>query len=254
MNGRPKQKARRRKASAASRLRPFWILILLVLVAALGAGYFFATWPALRPHGVLVYGNRVVPSSEISAKAAVVPDTNVWLQNTHAMAKRVETIPYIGVASVHRRPPSAVIIDVTEREPYAVVAANGQYVIVDRDLRVLQQTGGPRFELPTMTIGTTKSSLDPGTFMEDATLRRLRADENMLVDAHVSPDALTTDHYGELVATLHSGVRLLLGDDEDLAKKIPLIDPILQQLQRANRPIAAIDLRAPGTPIVVYKK
>lgn len=225
-----------------------------MLVIALGAGYFFATWPALRPHGVLVYGNHVVPSSEITAKAAVAPDTNVWLQNTHAMAKRIETIPYVAVASVHRRPPAAVVIDVTEREPYAVVAANGQLVIVDRDLRVLAPMDGAHIELPKFALGSTKNALEPGTFMDDATLRRLRADQTALADAHISPDALTTDRYGELVATLHSGVRLLLGDDEDLSKKIPLIDPILEQLQRAKRPIAAIDLRAPGTPIVVYKK
>jgi len=54
------------------------------------------------------------------------------------------------------------------------------------------------------------------------------------------------------VAGTPRGVQLLLGDDEDLARKIALIGPILSQT--AGRRIAAIDLRAPGTPVVVYRR
>ena len=47
------------------------------------------------------------------------------------------------------------------------------------------------------------------------------------------------------------GVQLLLGDDEDLTRKIALIGPILSQT--AKKKITAIDLRAPATPVVVYR-
>lgn len=254
MSSRPTAKPRRRKVSAASRLRPFWILIALVLMAAVAVGYFFATWPALRPHGVEVSGNRVVPTSQIVAKAALAPNRNIWLQSTRAMAARIEAIPYVDTAYVHRRPPSTVTIGVTEREPSAIVNANGENVVVDRDLRVLQNADNNVKQLPLFKVDHINESLQPGTFLNDGVLHRLQNDNEMLISAHVTPDELEFDKYGELVVTLHSGVRLLLGDDEDLQKKIPLIGPILSQLQRAGRPIAAIDLRAPNTPIVRYKK
>jgi hypothetical protein len=44
----------------------------------------------------------------------------------------------------------------------------------------------------------------------------------------------------------------MFGDDADLAKKIPLVQPILTQTAH-GRPIRAIDLRAIGTPVIVYK-
>ena len=247
-------KARRRKPSAASRLRPFWILISAILVVAVVAGYFFATWPALRPHGIEVKGNRVVPGSQIIAKAAVARDRNLWLQNTHAMAAKIETIPYVYTASVHRRLPATLTISVTERVPFATVRSGSTRAVVDRDLRVLQFADSETKEFPAFTLHATTRPLQPGAFLDDAVLRELRSDYDLLVSAHITPDALETDKYGELVATLHSGVLLLLGDDEDLAKKIQLINPILSQLQREKRPIAAIDLRAPSTPIVRYKK
>lgn len=254
MSSRPTAKPRRRKASAASRLRPFWILIAFVLIVAIAAGYFFATWPALRPHGVEVSGNRIVPASEIIAKAAVASNRNVWLQNTHAMTARIETIPYIDAAYVHRRLPATVTVGVTEREPFAIVNVGGSRVVVDRDMRVLQNANGEEKQLPIFKLGNIAGSLQPGTFLSDSVLHRMQSDDEMLVGAHVTPDLLEFDKYGQLIATLHSGVHLLLGDDEDLQKKIPLINPILTQLQHQGRPIEAIDLRAPTTPIVRYKK
>jgi hypothetical protein len=47
---------------------------------------------------------------------------------------------------------------------------------------------------------------------------------------------------------------VLLGDDEDIEKKIALIDPILAQTAKAGRHVATLDLRAPNTPVVVYKE
>jgi cell division protein FtsQ len=228
-------------------------VIVTLLAAATIGGYFAATWPALRPGAIVVSGNRIVTEKEILAKAAIAPEQNMWLQNTNAMAARIETIPYVAQAKIHRRLPAAFFIDVTERVPFAVVRAAGTEAIVDRNLRVLRGGDGVERGLPVLSVGNALS-LAPGEFLRDEKVVRLRNDDEMLVNAHIAPDVLSTDPYGELIATLHDGVALLLGDDDDLQKKIPLVDPILAQLERSGRPIAAIDLRAPGTPIVVYKK
>jgi cell division septal protein FtsQ len=82
----------------------------------------------------------------------------------------------------------------------------------------------------------------------------LRNDEEALVNARLGVSSLEHDKFGDLVVTLHDGIRVLFGDGSDLAQKIPLVEPILTQVGRAGRPIAAIDLRAPKTPVVEYKK
>jgi cell division septal protein FtsQ len=221
------------------------------LALASVAGYLFVMWPGFYPQAVVVSGERVVSSGEIVAKAQIDMHRNVWLQSPRAMEARIERIPYIATAAVHRVPTANVAVEVTERTPFAVVTSGGVSVLVDHDLRVLQTDDGTH-TLPHLLIGKTLA-LTPGTFVHDSDIRELRDDDDALVAGHVLPAALTQDKYGELVITMHDGIRILLGDDDDLQKKVRLIDPILSQVGRSSRPIAAIDLRAPNTPVVVYK-
>lgn len=246
-----KPRPSRKKKSAASRLRQFWILIVFLLGAAAVGGYYGATWPGFYPKRVTVSGNRVVTASEILAKAAISQNENVWLQNTHAAAARVEAIPYIRRARIHRTPPANVGIVVSEREPFANVDTAGKTLLVDRALRVLETRG--RTDLPVFVLARGVATV-PGSFIRDARMRRFRADYDAMFAGHVIATRLQFDRFDDLVATLDGGKQILFGDDRDLAKKIPLVDPILAQLSRSARPVAAIDLRAPRTPIVVYRR
>lgn len=248
----PVPKPARRKRSTASRLRPFWIVIVLLLIVAGAGGYYAASWPGFYPKDVRVAGNTVVPSSEILARAAIAPSANVWLQNMRAATRRIEAIPYVATARIHRTLPAGVTIEVTERKPYAVVRSGDERALVDRDLRVLS-TGETAASLPTFALRG-RSPLQQGAFLKDSVLGHLRDDYDALVAGHVIVTRLAYDRFDDLDASTHDGVSILFGDDTDLEKKIPLVDPILSQVSRAGRPIKAIDLRAPATPVVVYRK
>ena len=88
---RPRKPVARRKRSAAARLRPFWILlVLLIAVGGLG-GYYAATWPGFRAHQIIVIGNRRVTAKAILHHAAINRRLNIWLQNMRAAADRVAT-------------------------------------------------------------------------------------------------------------------------------------------------------------------
>lgn len=246
MNG---PKGRRRKAPVTARLRPFWLPIAIaVLLCSAGAG-FALTWSGFDPARVSVSGNRIVPAAEILARARVSRSVNMWLQNTGAMRRRVEAIPYVLSARVLRIPPATIAISVRERRPFAVVLASDEIAVVDRDLRVLafgDDPALPRMILPAGTV------FEPGDFLHGPA-QRLRADYDAMIAAHVVPLQLQYDAFGGLVATVRGGVRLLFGDETDLSAKLPLVDPILAQVVRKQRHVAAVDLRAPRTPVVDFK-
>ena len=69
----------------------------------------------------------------------------------------------------------------------------------------------------------------------------------------IDPRELGFDRFGGLVVTLRGGLRLLLGADNDLGPKLTLADAILSQVVGRQRRVAAIDLRAPAAPVVVYR-
>jgi cell division protein FtsQ len=241
----------RKKKSPASRLRPFWFLIVLVVIVVGFGGYYAATWPGFQPKHVAIAGNRVVPSQEIAQRAHIASDANVWLQDTRAAQRRIEAIPYVKEAAIHRWLPANVRIAVTERVPYAILRAGSKKAVVDRDLRVLQRLDGPA---PLPHFITTSGAMPPdGAFVNDPIVQRLRDDYEALSQAHVVVRSVSYDKFGDLIATMHNGVRLLLGDDADVQKKAALIGPILSQVAAGGRRIAAVDLRAVKTPVVVYR-
>jgi len=243
--------ARRKQTSVASALRPFWFLIALIALAGIFGVFWAATWPGLFPKQVTVAGNRSVQTQEILSRAHVANNVNLWLQNMGAAADRVETIPYVKEAQFHRSLPANLRINITERAPYAVLRYGKQTALVDRDLRVLQQAEGqvpfPQFILKARPMPAA------GAFVHDAAVERLRDDYDTLAQAHVVVRSLGYDKFGDLVAGMTGGVRLLLGGEADLEKKAALIGPILSQVSASGRRIAAVDLRAPKTPVVVYK-
>ena len=244
----PRKPVARRQRSAAARLRPFWILlVLLVAVGGLG-GYYAATWPGFRAHQIVVIGNRRVNAKDILHHAAINRRINVWLQNMRAAADRVAAIPDIGNVTVGRSFPASVTIVVRERHPFAVILTGKKKIVIDRDLRVLDFPPAPtlaRFVVPIQP-------LKPGKDVKDERIARLRDDYDQLQGAHVIVASMRYDRFGDLIAVTPRGVQILLGgDDEELARKVSLIGPILSQT--AGKKIVAIDLRAPATPVVRYK-
>lgn len=245
------RKPKRVKKSAAARLRPFWFLFAVVAIAAGGAGYWAATWPGFFPKRITIKGNHSVSSQEIAARAAIAPRENIWLQNTREAAGRIEAIPYIKNAAVHRLPPAFVYINVTERMPFAVVRYGAHRVVIDRDLRVLQNADTSD-ALPVIVAKGDALPI-PGVFIKDPDTAHLLDDYEVLTQAHVAAAQLSYERFGDLAVTMRSGVKLLLGDDGDLNRKVPLVGPILSQVAAQGKKIAAVDLRAPKTPVVVYK-
>jgi len=246
---------KRRRTSPVARLRPFWFLLVLLVGLAGAGGYALMSWPALDPHIVDVSGNRVVSRDAILQRARIELARNMWLQSTRAMAVRIQAIPYIDTAVVRRRLPDRLTIEVTERAPYAVIDDGGVGVTVDRALRVLQTGEPPALPgaLPVLSVALPQQP-EPGSFITISAVTALQSDAALLSAAHLDPAVLAFDRFGDVVVTLRSGIRVLLGDQHSIAQKVPLIEPILQQVGHGKRKVTAIDLRALTTPVVVYAK
>ncbi len=244
-------KARRRKPSAAARIRPFWLLIGVGGVLAAAVLVALAAWPGFFPKSVTVAGNHRVSRGEILAHAAIAARESIWIQSTRAMARRIERIPYIGTAAVHRIPPASLHIVVTERTPFADLRGPGGDALVDRDLRVLEPAGTPA-GLPVFTVSS-DAPFEPGSYVRDAQALRLREAYERLAAHGILASQLQIDRFGGLIVTIPGGMRLLLGSENDLDRKIVLANAILTQVVPRQRRVAAIDLRAPAAPVLVYR-
>ncbi len=231
-------------------LRPFWFVGAALLVAAVVAGYFAASWPGFDARRVRVTGNTVVPAREIVAAAAIDSRSNIWLQSSGAMERRIDRIPYILSAAVHRRPPAQVTIVVRERHPFAVVRSGVQSALVDPHLRVL--VGGEAPQLPVFVIRP-GIALVPGRFLRESSAAALRG-VFLALRAHGIDAEELSDTDGDVSAVLPGGIDVLLGDELTAARATPLIEPILTRFALLGRFVQTLDLRSPTTPVVTERE
>ena len=257
---RPQQQARqrtlprRRKLSLAARIKPFWIFAIF-LVAAIGwGGAWLAQSPWFRVErvGIDVPLASPVTRDQVRRAAAIVPDANVWLLNPVAMTKRIEAIPYVDRATVHRGqfPQPFVELAVTVRRPTACLRAGGRDVTIDATSRVLQ-TGCAGTAVARIDAGRAKVPA-PGGTIADPDIARLLGDVKTLADASLAVRSVGRDRWGGLEAVDITGVTLRFGDDGDLKKKADLVAPVRAGIG-TKRTVRAIDLRAPATPTVEYR-
>ena len=146
------------------------------------------------------------------------------------------------------------IVDVTERIPFA--GRHGGQSGPCWSIGIQRKKGWSRGHAPSELVTFTLppgSDLGLGGFLKTDDAIRLRGAYDQLIASHVVPIALGYDKFDGLVATMRGGIRVMLGDDDEMNRKIALIDPILAQVVRKGKPADAIDLRAPNTPVVVYK-
>jgi hypothetical protein len=243
---------RRTRPSIAVRVRAFWLLAAVVLCVVCALGVAIVNAPQLRVRSI----DANVPAGGPVTKAAVVaaahidPDANLWLLNSGAIRKRLEAIPYVATAAVHRAqfPQPAVTLDVTVRRPTGCVRSASGTLTIDATARVLQ-TDCASGSLPLVDIGTAPAAA-PGAVLATPDVDRLLADAR-LIGVHVPVRIVRRDRFGGLEAVDSRGVTLKFGSDADLATKLALVEPI-RQTAANGRPLRAIDLRAPTTPVVEF--
>jgi hypothetical protein len=252
VSARAKALRRRTKPSLAVRVRAFWVIAILALCALVALALAVINAPQLRVRSIdaIVPAASPVTKSAVIAAARIDPDANLWLLNTGAIRGRLDALPYVAMASVHRSqfPRPAVALEITLRTPNGCVHTRAGTVTIDATARVLQ-TGCVNAALPLADLGTDATAA-PGAILSAPDIDRLLADGKAIAD-HIPVRIVRRDRFGGLEAIDSRGVLLKFGSDNDLEAKIALVEPIRAGAAH-GRPIRAIDLRAPATPVVEF--
>lgn len=243
---------RRSKPSLLRRLRSLWIFIVVLVCAAAYAGYSLATSPAFQPKDIRVSGNVHVSADDVRKRAAIAFDRNIWLMNKGAAQRRIEALPWVRVATIHRTLPNVVNVVVEERKPVACVQSSGNRYLVDGAAHVLE-LGCAQDDVPALAWPALEPQR-PGAVLDAALLQRMLADGAILHTNHLVPLRIGFDRFDGLEAELAGGLVVRFGDDRTLAEKAALVAPILRAYAGRVQTLAAIDLRAPATPVVELRR
>jgi cell division septal protein FtsQ len=101
----------------------FLILVALTMVLTLGAPKVMETLGDLKLFHVVevtVEGNRYLTSDEVVDLASILPEASIWDEKDPIVSRILEH-PTVLSARVKRRIPGRLILDLTEREPVALL-------------------------------------------------------------------------------------------------------------------------------------
>jgi cell division protein FtsQ len=217
------------------------LTVVLGVVAALVTGVAATQTPLLDVDRVRVEGTaRTAPEDVLRAARIDHGDTMVGVDTGRATA-RIEDLPWVERATVARRWPGTIAIEVTEREPLALVdIAEGRVALVDGDGRVLEVTPQPPAGLPVVTgvRGRIAEGEELGRGARDA-LVLLRALRERLPGAVASVSS-------DLDAQLAAGGEVRFGSIEDLDDKIVAVETVLADVDTDC--LQLLDVRVPGSP------
>lgn len=159
--GRPRERVgeRPRRASKGRLVRLTRILAAVTLLAGVVAGSWegyrrLVRMPYFRVAEVYVEGNLQVATEEVVASLGLTPDTSLLEVDLPTLSRRVLQNPWIKEASVRRRLPLALTIQVVERVPEAVFIADRRYLLSADGVILTDLDGDDLPTLPTLRAAT----------------------------------------------------------------------------------------------------
>lgn len=254
---------RRAVAQEQSRRRRRVVASVVVALALATGGVALTYTPLFEVGDVAVTGVTAEREAAVRSAAGIVTGERLLGVDLRAVAADVEALPWVRTVEVSRQPPDTLVIEVTPRQPVAVVRTASEVWLVDRDA-VLVAGGGDE----TLVEIVAPSAVLPGVGARvgDAAVRNALA-------VHAELPASLRTAVVRYDAPSDRGLRMLLdgsiigeegaeplwvrvGIAERVDDKARVIELLIEQLRtRAGElggPAAAeLDVRAPDNPVVV---
>ncbi len=188
----------------------------------------------LRVTDVVVEGRANTPEPLLRAAIGVSkgdPILGFSLEQTRA---RIETIPWVEKATVERRLPGMVVINLQERRPFAIWQSQGRHVLVDRSGQVVADQDVQQFGHLPLIVG--QGAPTAAADLLDALRERPALTEKVAASVRVGERRWNL--------RMNNGTDVMLPEGHEVAALDRLMQ-LQQQHAVLDRPLLAIDLRLP---------
>ncbi|WP_051392835.1 cell division protein FtsQ/DivIB [Glycomyces arizonensis] len=209
----------------------------MVAVAVLAFVLLWAT-PLLAVKDVRVAGTSVLDPAEVASAADDYLDQSILRADLDAIAAEVASLPPVKSVEVSRSWPTAIRIEVTEREPYLAVPSGGEtFLMVDSEGVVFDEVA----EIPASTWNAELDSPGPEDLATAETIAVLQALPSDLAD---EVEHVATPSPAAVTLYLEDGRTLTWGDGSKNDEKA------LVALRLLESGYEHVDVSAPDAPSV----
>lgn len=224
-----------RRRRWARRLRSY-LIGLAVLVVVGGLAWVVAFSSVLGVHDVKVDGLHSINEDRVRSQAAVPSGEPLATLDTDAVAARIEELPRVAEASVHRSWPRGLTVEVRERETVAVVDDGGT-------LRGIDASGEAYRTYRTAPERIPKVALDSGVDDQETVLAEAAAVLGSIDDDLAKRVAdVEVGGIDSIDLLLRNGDRVRWGSADESERKGAVLKALLES------PARVYDVTAPEHP------
>ena len=144
-NKKKKKEEKRRKLTKQERKRKkrikrikFFLKLFLLIAIIVGGSVFAFTSPIFNIKDIKVINNNQITSDTIISLSGLKTEENIFKFYKNDVVNKIKENPYIDSVEVHRKLPSAIEIDVTERVPAFSVDYMGKYAYINTQGYILE--------------------------------------------------------------------------------------------------------------------
>lgn len=194
-----------------------------------------------------ITGVAALSVEDVIRRAAIEQGETLLRVDTDAVVERLLEDPWIQDASISRRLPSTLRIEVTERVPAAVVDTGVSFWFVEKGGRVIAESVASSATAVPVIRDVPDFVAEPGEVSESAALRNALAVLSGLSDElRATIRSITAPSVSETTLLTATGVEITVGEAVNMDEKSVIISDILAA-QGAN--VVFIDVRSIERPI-----
>lgn len=222
--------ARRRRAVRRRRHMILFRVFCCVLVCVVAI---FATTVFFRVSRIDVTGDTRYDIQQLIATSGVGEGDNMFFLDSDHIAQTLnQTYPYLNEVRVHKKMPSTVEIEVSDRTPVVSVPSSNEYLLIDSAGKVLDSVNVPQAETAVIA-GVTADGLNVGdTIGEDREKLRTALDLMALMmtyEMNTDVNEIDLSKAYDVQMQYANQYTILLGNMDDLEHKIQFLQAILKE-------------------------
>jgi len=236
-DGRTEGRSRRRRTALMARIFAWALFAAIGLGLALGA-----VAAVTRIKHVTVQSRDAALARQVSRNLRIPPWANLATSQLRRIADQAEASPRVKRAQFQRRFPDRLIVTVEPRTPCVAYEQQGRFLLVDDEGICTEWTQRPGSGL--LRVKGMGFTAEPGHRMKGDWFRR-----SLLVARTVAaadkrrPWTLDAHYPPELAVVTGSGARGIVGNSEDLERRVNVFVEALAEYEKKGQPIGLMELR-----------
>ncbi len=227
-----------------------WVVAGLILL-----GIALVLSPVCAPKTVVLLGDNSLKEEELISMGKINMSSSMYLIRLGAVEKKLSQNPYVKTAHVSRKFPSTLIVDMNMREEVATVNFKEGFAIIDHTgyiLRIEQDI--TKIIKPLITGIEAQKTLKVGEVLDGTQDENIHMILNLLSNVqnagllqNISEMNLQDSKNIYMITT--RGLRVLLGNGDDLTYKLMQLSQILVDLHTKGISYGIIDMRFDSYPV-----